>query len=108
MTKCILFGLALLCLAATPLEASRCCWGQKHCWGCRRYMDPTYAGYEGLYYGYVDNINYPDPYALPYTYHFNCRPSCGSNCFNGPHSQHSYHYTNKYSIRRYCHKNCWE
>jgi hypothetical protein len=74
MKRCALF--ALLFLFFSPLEAQWCCWGQKYCWGCRRYMDLTEATYDDIRYGYVDNINYPDTYDLPLNYYFNyCPPS---------------------------------
>jgi hypothetical protein len=75
MNKFLVFGFAFLMLLTLPIEAQWYRWGQKYCWGCRRYMDPSLAEYDGLYFGYVDNINYPQTYALPRNYYFNyCLP----------------------------------
>ena len=71
--------------SATQLEAQRLCWGQRYCWGCRHYMDLTRANYDALPYGYVDNINYPEPYSHPLNHYFNYR-----SCLNRNYS--NYHY----------------
>jgi hypothetical protein len=95
MNKFLLFCLALFVLFVAPLEAQWYCWGQKYCWGCRRYMDPTYSNDEGLYYGYVDNINYPDTYDLPLNYYFNYCPPCRYGNYNGRYFQNCIHFSNQ-------------
>jgi hypothetical protein len=89
VNKIILFGLSLIFLFIIPLEAQR-----YNCCGCRRYMDPALAGYEGLYYGYVDNLNYPTTYSVPLNYHFNYCPPCNVNRYNYRYLQNCIHYTN--------------
>jgi hypothetical protein len=87
-----------LMLSTTQLEAQRCCWGQRYCWGCRRYMDLTTANYDGITYGYVDNINYPEPYRLPLNYYFNNR--CCSR-YNYQYLQSCIQYTNNNHSQSY-------
>lgn len=79
MSKLIFFCLLIGVVTAAPVEAQCYHWGQKYCWCCRRYMDPTTANEDGNYYGYVDNINYADPYKLPLNYYFNYGPRCRRN-----------------------------
>lgn len=74
---------AFLFLFTTQLEAqwvapprARSCW-------CCCYMDPTYSNYDCNYYGYVDNINYPDRYDFPVNRCFRSRPQLRCN----PHNQ---------------------
>ena len=88
MRKLLLFVLPLL-LLTTTLEAQRYRW----C-GCRRYMYPTLANYDGYYYGYVDNINYPDPYALPINRYFNYCPPCRCDTYNVQYLENCIRYTN--------------
>jgi len=85
----------LFLFLSIPLEAQWYCWGQKYGWGCRRYMDPTLADYDGNYYGYIDNINYPDTYHLPLNCQFNYCPPCPNNIYNYQYLKNCIHYTNQ-------------
>jgi hypothetical protein len=77
MNKLILFCvISFLTLNATQLEAQRFCCGQK-CW-YRWYIDPTIATYDGIRYGYIDNINYPNVYHYPRNCYFR-PPPCRSS-----------------------------
>jgi hypothetical protein len=92
--KTLLFCLALL-FFAFPVEAQWLFWGQKYCWGCRRYMNLDLAGYEGICYGYIDNINYPDVYYLPRNYFFNYCPPCRYYIYDSQYLKNCIHYTNQ-------------
>ncbi len=92
MNKCILFCLALLILTV-EVEAQwfgSCC--RQPC--CIRYMDVTVADYDCAPYGYVDNINYPEPYFLPLNYFFRQRCRTRFDRANYDHLMSSIHYTN--------------
>lgn len=73
---------SLLMLLTTQMEAY---WGcpSRRC-GCRGrcYSDLTTANYDGIYYGYVDNINYPDAYKHPLNRCFRYCPPCPRNPSN--------------------------
>ena len=95
MHRMIFVCFAFLILTTTQLEAQRYCWGQKYCWGCRRYMDLTRANYDANPYGYVDNINYPDPYNHPLNHYFNYRTPCSArNSSDYQYFLQSAYYTN--------------
>ena len=98
MNKVIFVCFSFLMLMTTQLEAQRICWGQKYCWGCRRYMDLTRANYDANCYGYVDNINYPDPYNHPLNHYFNYRPCCARSYSDYQYFLQSAYYTN--SLKR--------
>jgi hypothetical protein len=90
--KSLLFCLGFLLFASTPLDAQWIFWGQKHNWGCCRFIDPTLATYDYGFYGYIDNINYPDTYELPINRCFNYCPPC-SNSYNYRYLQNCIQYT---------------
>lgn len=87
MNKVIFIFFSFLMLTATQLEAQRCSRG------CRRYMDPTTATYDGNCYGYVDNINYPEPYRMPLNHYFRYWPRCCSR-YDSQYLRECIHYTN--------------
>lgn len=96
MYKLILF-LFVFFLFSSEIEAKRCA-----CCGCRRYMDPTMANYDGNPYGYIDNINYPDTYALPINYYFNYCPPCRQReSYNVEYLENCIRYTNAKKCRVY-------
>lgn len=88
----ISFQFLILEISAQPLR-----WGEKYCWGCRRYMDPVEATYDAIRYGYIDNINYPDSYALPLNYYFNNRLVRRSDLINIEYMQNCIRFTNRCS-----------
>lgn len=93
----IFIFLCSIFLLTSSLDAQIC-----YCCGCRHYMDLTQANYDGNYYGYVDNINYPDPYALPINIQFNYCPPCPCNSYNTQYIEGCIHYTNnRYSSEYY-------
>jgi hypothetical protein len=94
MNKFIIFALLSLQLLTIDAEAQRCCRGEKYCWGCRHYMDLTDAQSNGLPYGYIDNINYPDTYALPLNYYFNNRVTTRKDVYNSQYLKNCIHYNN--------------
>jgi hypothetical protein len=79
MFKFLLLSLCLISVTIN-LNAQWYRWGEKYCWGARQYMDPTYANYDYIMYGYQDNINYPNRYDFPlnhyFEYYFNCSLHC--------------------------------
>ena len=96
MGKALLFMFAALLFFVEPVDAQWTCWGQKYGWGCARYRDPypSRAREDGLYYGYVDNINYPEPYCLPINCQFNYCPPCQYNGYNCQYLENCIQYSN--------------
>jgi hypothetical protein len=77
MNKTIFLALSILFLSANLLEGQTYAYGRwRTCRGCRCYWDLISASYDGLPYGYVDNLNYPEPYELPLNRCFNYCPPC--------------------------------
>jgi len=95
--------LFLFCLSflvfTTSLEAQWVARGPRRCWCCC-YMDPTYANYDCNYYGYVDNINYPDRYDLPINRCFNYCLPCPCNSYDSQYFQKCVRYTRQRAYSR--------
>lgn len=68
---------------------------QTYCCPCLRdrYHNVLKVG-DAWYYGYMDNINYPDPYNLPVNIYFNYCPPCRCNSYNAQYLQRCIRYTN--------------
>lgn len=95
MLKYILLILSLF-LVVGHVEAQRCCPKRRCCYGCLRYMNLSRAEYDGIFYGYVDNLNYPDPYyAQPINRYFNYCPCTRQDACNVYYLKDCIHYTNQ-------------
>ncbi len=98
MNKCVLFLVFLVTIATSSLEAQWRYCGPRCCvWGCRQcFVDPVEANYDGILYGYMDNINYPDTYRLPLNCCINyCQPCRYKNYYNWRYLENCIHYTNQ-------------
>lgn len=89
--KTLFFLLSFLFLFSNTLEAQRC--GSRWCCACR-YSSHQCELNENILYGYVDNLNYPDPtYRLPVNCCFNYCPPCPPNNYNRCYFQNCMYYT---------------
>lgn len=87
--------LSLFLFVTATAEAQWYCWGERYCWGCRRYMNLTIATYDDYPFGYVDIINYPDMYRMPLNRYFDYCPPCRRSVYNYNYLQKCIYFTNR-------------